>query len=598
MAYTTIGMLIRQARKEKKGMTRQMLAKGICSAQMLYHIEKDQAESDPLMIDMLIQLLGKSPDKLERILQAEMYRFVRVRDLLEKFVLKGRKGLAEYILQCYPERTNVDKMYRYRMRASFFYHFDKDYDKALDSLYSAVYATLPGFAYDTIDSYLISTVEMENLLAIEKINIEKKPSSEKLIEKEHLRICMAYIDSHFTDDEEHAKIYAKCAWLSARIAYCEGNYMQAMMFCENGMEGLRRNTMIYFMLPLLEIMVQCEDQLGVISAFNKWRKHYDTLKFLWDFFPEKWHPAYEIFHNCYQKEYHLDYELIRDERKAKGMTQEEFAEGIYQNAASLSRFETGKKSPNRKTFENMIEKLGMDKGRYNGYVVTDSFEVMALRSRVDMLQMRRRYADAQEILTELKERLDMTVQENQMMVKFYETMLATRLGAITKQDALESMKQLLKGFMEYDKLVFNHVPMRNEVLIINSVCLVLSETGRKEEAERLFKGVLQRIRDSKIHIKYRYRSYGLLLNNYMCWFGEWNSAVEGLNYALACGKASGISLCLNNITKILEKDGAEDKVIDRWSEAIYYMSDLFYFDKEKELFGKYLREERKIMILD
>lgn len=110
-----------------------------------------------------------------------------------------------------------------------------------------------------------------------------------------------------------------------------------------------------------------------------------------------------IFHNCCQKEYHLDYELFRDERKEKGMTQEEFADGIYQDNSSISRFEKGKASPNKKTFRRMTQKLGMEKGRYNGYVVADSFEVMELRTQLDILEMRRRYMEARKTLEKMKE---------------------------------------------------------------------------------------------------------------------------------------------------------------------------------------------------
>lgn len=145
MRYTTIGSLISKARKEKKGVTLRKLSNGICSVQMLYQIEKDELESDLLMTDILLQRLGKSPDKLECILQADMYKMVRVRDLLEKSILKGKRALAEYILERYPARTNVDQMYRYRMRASLFYHIDKDYDKVLQNLQCAVYMTLPNF---------------------------------------------------------------------------------------------------------------------------------------------------------------------------------------------------------------------------------------------------------------------------------------------------------------------------------------------------------------------------------------------------------------------------------------------------------------------
>ena len=72
MELVTIGSLIKQLRKEKMGISRKKLADGLCSAQMIYEIERDQYESDPLMIDVLLQRMGKSPDKLERVLQSEM----------------------------------------------------------------------------------------------------------------------------------------------------------------------------------------------------------------------------------------------------------------------------------------------------------------------------------------------------------------------------------------------------------------------------------------------------------------------------------------------------------------------------------------------
>ena len=180
MELVTIGSLIKQLRKEKMGISRKKLADGLCSAQMIYEIERDQYESDPLMIDVLLQRMGKSPDKLERVLQSEMYYIIRMRDLLEKAILKGKKALAESILETYPLKTNLDKMYQYRMKASLFYHIDKDYDKALENLLVAIHITLPEFSYKKIRNYLISTIEMENLLAFERIKIEKNQKCDKV----------------------------------------------------------------------------------------------------------------------------------------------------------------------------------------------------------------------------------------------------------------------------------------------------------------------------------------------------------------------------------------------------------------------------------
>lgn len=591
MSYTTIGKLIEQARREKRGMTREKLSKGICSPQMLYQIEKDQCDADVLMVDLLLQRAGKAPNKLERVLKSEMYHMVRIRDLLQRAILKNKRDLSMKILAAYPDRTNVDQMYRYRMKASIHYHIDRDYDRALENLSLAVNMTLPGFSYNVIDSYLISTIEIENLIAMEKVQIEQKLKYDQTVSEQHLESCMKYIDIHFTDGEEHAKIFAKCAWLRARIDYNKGRYIQAMALCERGIEELRRNTMIYFMLPLLEMMVQAEQQMGISPLNSKWVQYYNTLSFLWKSFAEEWRCIDSFFQNCAQMEYHLDYERIRDERKAKGMTQEEFADGIYQDVGSLSRFETGRMSPNKKTFVRMLDKLGMEKGRYNGYVVTDSFDVMELRRCMDIQLMQHRYVEARETLEQLKRRLDLQINENKTIVAFHEILIANRSGELPAQSALNKIQGFLKD-------VFDHIPMRNEVLMINHYCLLLRETGQEEEADRIYEFVLHRMHGSKVRNEYRYRSYALLFNNYVRSHRNWSNVVEAMRINIICGKSSGIPLGLNNIIKVLEKEGVSDQELDKWSKAIYYMSDLYYFEKEKEIYKIYLQKERKIIVID
>lgn len=119
---------------------------------------------------------------------------VRLRELLEKAILRGNRELAEDILNRYPTRTNVDKMYRSRMRVCLSYRIDHDYESAKQQLQDAIALTLPGFTYERIDKYRISTIEMENLLAVERIGIENRPERTKNQEKLHLEILMAYIN--------------------------------------------------------------------------------------------------------------------------------------------------------------------------------------------------------------------------------------------------------------------------------------------------------------------------------------------------------------------------------------------------------------------
>lgn len=601
MGYITVGGLIEKIRIEKS-ITRKRLVQGICSEQTLYEIENDKINADVFMLDLLLQRLGKSPDKLEMILTSEAYRTVRMRDLLEEAILRGKRNLAEALLQKYPCRTKTDQMYIYRMRAGIWYRINHNYINAAKYLQKAIDLTLPEFTYDKIEEFLISTAEMENLLAFERVRIEKAggtPSVMLADVKTHIEACIVYIEKHFEDVEERAKLLGKGTWLLGRLLYQEGSYMQTLILCEKGIEGLRRNNILYFMLPLLELAAETGAAMGIAPEGNKWVKYKETVAFLWDAYVQKWYPTDFLFHNCYQKEYHLDYEWVRAERKAKGMTQEEFAQDVYQNVESLSRFETGKTSPNKKTFEKFMEKLGMNRGRYCGYVVTESFEIMELRRRLDTLVTRRDYRTARELLEKLRTQLDMEIEENQSVVVLFESIIGKYLKEISTEQALEQQKSLLNGLVDLDKPDFRRTLTRNEALLINNICIMLCDLGRREDAIHLFEGALQRFWNSRVGLKYRYRSYALLLNNYVhervnsgyaC--GEY--ICEGIKYELLCGKGSTMPLCINNILITLSRSGHSREECDMWAKAMYYMSDLYYFEEEKEAYRKFFREKRQI----
>lgn len=564
---------------------------------MLYDIEKDRRESDPLIIDILLQRLGKSPNKLERILPSKMYYMIRFRDLLEKAILKGKKKLSDDILKQYPNQTSVDQMYRYRMQACLLHRINHDLEGAKHNLQSAISLTLPDFTYEKIDKFLISTIEIENLLALEQLRIESRPDRDQSTEKWHLEILMDFINENFTDEEEHAKIYSKCAWLLATIYFNEEDYMRTISLCSKGIEGLRRNAILYFMFPLLVLITEVEKKLGINPDNSKWTQYQISLTFLWDNYAEKWYPTDWLFHNCSQQEYLLDYELVRSEREAKKMTQLELSDGIYKNVESYSRFETGKVSPKKKTFEKLLEKLEIERRRYNSFAVTDSHKTMELRRNLDRMIGRKEYTHAQEVCENLKKELNMDLKENRQIVESAEMLIDSRLNKIPYQNFLIRQKELLSDIIDFNNHSLYHVPNRNEVLLINYYCVVLKETGQIQEATWIYQCALQKIKGSRINIKYRYLSYSLLLNNYSATVRTKEYIYEVLKNELLYGKISVLPFCLNNILHTLEREGQCEQECTRWAMYIYYISDLLYYQKVKEEYGMCLEKEHNIYLI-
>lgn len=97
MNNTTIGAIISTLRYEKK-CSRRKLCQGLCSTQMLMKIENDAADVDKFMLDMLLQRLGKSSDKLEVILSQEEYDKIYARDYMEELIWKNKKQAIEMTL--------------------------------------------------------------------------------------------------------------------------------------------------------------------------------------------------------------------------------------------------------------------------------------------------------------------------------------------------------------------------------------------------------------------------------------------------------------------------------------------------------------------
>ena len=139
--------------------------------------------------------------------------------------------------------------------------------------------------------------------------------------------------------------------------------------------------------------------------------------------------------------------------------------------------------------------------------------------------------------------------------------------------------------------------MRNEVSMINSLCISLRETGKQEEAERIEELVLSKIQGSKVHVKYRYRSYALLLSNKANNNLNNNTIGKLLRNEILCGKAGVLHLAIANYARWEQKQGFPQAEYIEKAKWVYYISDLFYFEFLKKLYKDYLEKEKVEFII-
>ncbi len=321
----------------------------------------------------------------------------------------------------------------------------------------------------------------------------------------------------------------------------------------------------------------------------------------------------KLYFNACVSQYYLVGEMIREERRARGWSQEELIEGIYQEPATLSRVENGQ-MPDRGHLQQMLDKLSIGRQRYEGIVFTADYHVLELNAEIEKLMCRHEEEKAAQITKQLREYVDMSVPKNRQRVEELEICTRLRKGELSPEEAYQKAEELL--CLTYREGTAR-VPFRNELRLLNIESMCLKRMGRKKEAVSLQKRLIECFEKSRVQTKYHYRSVGLILDNmslYLFHFGnieesEEQSRKNGI-YQLLNGKISAFHYVLSNFIGI-EEDRAEKKAggmvdftspeADRLYDGVrkkclqyvnwaYHITDIFKQYNIQKLFVKFEKE--------
>ena len=571
---TTIGTIIKELREEQD-ISRSKLCKGICSAQMLNLIEQDACETDKYMLDILLQRLGKSPDRLELIISNEEYKSMRVRDLIEELCWKKKKEKALYLLEkymnCFPGKNNVLKIYELRINAYISRRIDGDSTAAEDAIINALEITLPGIDEKNMLQYMISSTEMENLLALGLCLIDKEDlcAAERLLEA-----CRSYIISRMSDEEQRAAIYSKCAWLLSKVYIKQQKISEAYYCCEEAVRGLGKYGNLYFMLPLLEQLVFCSDEMKLNRMNNCWIRYREVLQWLYDSYGMKWYCHDSLFHNFCRLALHLDSEFIRQERQAKRITQEKLIEGVYQSPESLSRVESGKVRPSKTKFEGLLKNLGIERGRICGTLAVENFQALEMKQQIAIFIGEGDYERAKLKLSELESMLNMEWKINQMIVGNYREVLNSHLMEGYAREALENQIKLLQLTYWTEKKQFERVPMQSELLIFNAMVINLEKLGMRDEAVSILQQIVDTIKRSKMKDHYRSHIASLPYVNFAINTDNEELCKRGLQYELRCDNAVQLPHYLEALSNIAETQGKRQEA-EKMLLYAYHLCEIF-----------------------
>lgn len=464
MKTSGMGRLIGEVRKEVK-LSGRKLCQGLCSVQLLSKIEMEERTPDILLLEALMQRLGMSPEKLEIILTIEEYEHIESRDELEDALRFGRLEEAEeklnIYLKKYAHEGKMQRMYGLRMRGAIAIERGA-YAQAATYLDAAAAFSIPSEKRLQLKKELLSAFEIENLILL----CQAWSSCGKETEaREQLEVLYTYVKEQIADEEEQIKLLSKIVSILGMLYNKMQDYRKCIQLCEPILELEREQFLLQAMTLLMDNLILAYEKIGETKKAEKvtnWREHLEAV-----FYSQGYSSAIVngMYFNFYARQYYLDCELIRGERLRQGLTQAELCRDIYECPESLSRVENGKASPNRIKFAQLMERLGMDKTRYNGHVATNEYRIMELDAEIERLLSKECYEEAKKQLEVLEQAVDLTEIQNMQLIERRKSIFLERDKKLSPEEFMKSAYELLSLTFDFTPDELRRIPFRNEVYL-------------------------------------------------------------------------------------------------------------------------------------
>lgn len=560
------------------------LAKGICSITSLSRFESCERIPDKLLLDALLQRLGKSSDKLEAIMTVADYKLFVHREKIEECIILGDYKTAKDLLGEYAKKHKakepVHMQYILKIKAILSELEEKDIEKSKRYIEEAIRVSMPEGEKSAIENALLSKSEIQLILMKLYYNDPEEEDEEALA---LLKQLDQYVKCHYTDEEELVKIYAKIIRIEAKILLRKENYEKAVEVCESALELLRNNGVLLdfdeILLLMIEGLEHVKDQYPKLQKMKKWQTVLSGLYREYEIF--RLDGGMQLLMENSQCEIFLLNEIIKKGRKAKGLSQEALSEGIC-TPENLSAIESGRRAPNIKNYGKLLEKLNVYKGYYNSFLSDERFDAQEYRRECNKLMYFKKYDQVDPYLQKIEKVINTDIPINHQYLLFNRTMMQYYRKELSGMEALDKAITALNLTMEYNNGNFrtDSSPSQEEAKILNFIGIIYNFMGEKDTAAKLYKKVLQSYEASKVPVKGHYVGNSLIMGNLCMLLEELNEieesmeiAEKGIKQDLTCGRITMLPVFLTNQACCLEKKVEKDKeTCKKYFEQAFYLS--------------------------
>ncbi len=550
----TIGQQVEQLINEKakdRDFSERKLTLGICSKTSLFKLLNGSTVSDPRFLKILIQRLGKSPNKLEFIAPKEYIDLVYLQQLFDDSIDKRDEAKALELkrqiddFSVFDDYKNIKHMYSLRNEAAYEYYIKLDPARASTCIRQAIEITAPGINGSNLQEYMLSTIELENILFLCLMMTENDENTEESI-RQLVDAVLSYIEQHISDREEQAYIVPKVKWLSGILFLKAGETRKAVEECSAGLELLRRDGLLQMSIPLLDVITEYGQGCDLPDQFEDYREYKDLIEKLSEKYMDPKANFDSLFLNTERAVYHYEAEVYRGQRLLKQLTQDNIADFTDSSSDIVSRYETGKRSPRQKNYSKLANALEIDYSKQGTFLISKSFQLLEEERAITSLLIYEKYNLAEEKLEALSSRIDSSICSNHILLTVYKNHIGLLNGTLTPETVLKEDLSLLDEIYPIHRSEVERPPFLAENGLVTQVYSCYGKLGMKDEASNLCDRVAKTFEHSYVPKTLQQRTANVHISNRTRYHKDYAFVKTAITQRLECRNLNGLDMILSS----------------------------------------------------
>lgn len=606
MTNQKIGEILYVLRMQR-GLGQEELCRGLCSKAALSRYELGERTPDRLLLNALMQRLGKSADKMATILFMEEYEYLLWKKQVLLAVGQGNmKRLGRLLKE--PQALSVkvnevlQRQFYFQMQAILADRVEQNLEKSIELQKKAVELTLPGLRFDRMHQYLISIEEMQLILCLAeqmKRGGREEEACSLLTEIAH------YAEEHYSDKEARVKIYPKAVKMVAPLLVRQRRYAECLVLCQRAVDLLRWQGVLYDLAELMEAYLACCREGISGDQEKRYEKQLMALKEIYQEYNADIYNSDNLALYYNNQEIYLVNEVIRMSRVERSLSQEMLSEGIC-TPETLSRIESGKRAPNARNFHALMEKLDVDQDYYNGKLDTDDFLLLEKKRELERAMALQNWEEARRLIEELKAELDMNSPLNKQVMQADENIILFGEKRLNSQEFLKVCERTLECEEESwrDENFWKQFLTNYKVEILNHIAIMYGMEKQQEKSIFIWEHILSQLEGSKVELADRYISSMLIINNLSLCYGKIGRLQEcldmcekGIRLCFETGRGFRIANLISTKAEVLFLIGKKETCQNYLRQA-YYLSDLMLTKKMTRYISEFINnhyEEKELI---